>query len=192
MEISRREALNRLTLVVGGAISAPVASAILSGVRAEPAHAAWAPRSLGSQQADLLGALVDGIIPATDTPGAKEAGVAAFIDKVLEDWVDAKDRVRFQAGLVAVDAEMERLHGVTFVNASPGQQNALLERLDREAIDARRQGANPLPFFATLKEWTLVGYYTSEIGATQELQWLALPGRYVGDMPLEEVGRTWA
>ena len=192
MEISRREALHRLSVVLGGAVSAPVASAILSGVRAEPAHAAWAPRALSSQQADLLGTLVDLIIPPTDTPGARQAGVAAFIDKLLEDWVDAKDRAHFQAGLVALDTEMERLHGVAFLNATPGQQTALLERLDREAIEARRAGANPSPFFSTLKEWTLVGYYTSEIGATQELQWIAAPGAYNADVPLEEVGRTWA
>ncbi|MDX1579066.1 MAG: gluconate 2-dehydrogenase subunit 3 family protein, partial [Gemmatimonadota bacterium] len=50
----------------------------------------------------------------------------------------------------------------------------------------------PLPPFALLKEWTLVGYYTSEVGATQELRWLANPGRYAADMPLDEVGRAWA
>lgn len=48
------------------------------------------------------------------------------------------------------------------------------------------------PFFRTLKELTLAGYYTSEIGATQELQWGHLVGRYDADLPLSEVGRTWA
>ncbi len=192
MDISRRQALQHLTHLVGGALSAPAVSAILSGCRADPAHAAWAPESLTVSQADLLGTLVDLIIPATDTPGAKDVGVPAFIDKVLVDWVEPDDRARFQTGLAAVDEEMRDAHGVSFLEATPEHQNALVTRLDQEAIDARRRGANPLPFFATLKELTLVGYYTSEIGATQELHWLALPGRYDGDMPLEEVGRTWA
>lgn len=182
MDISRREALHHLTLLVGGAISAPAVGAILSGCRAEPAPAGWTPEALTTDQVDLLGTLVDLIIPPTDTPGAKDAGVPVFIEKLLRDWVESEDRVRFQAGLAAVDEETQKTHGVAFREATPEQQNALLTRLDQEAI----------PFFATLKEWTLVGYYTSEIGATQELQWLANPGRYDADLPLEEVGPTWA
>ena len=192
MDISRREALHHLTLLVGGAISAPAVSAILSGCRAEPAPAAWTPEALTTDQVDLLGTLVDLIIPPTDTPGAKDAGVPVFIDKLLRDWVESEDRVRFQTGLAAVNEEMQETHGVAFREATPEQQNAFLTRLDQEAIQAREDGADPLPFFATLKEWTLVGYYTSEIGATQELQWLAAPGRYDADLPLNEVGPTWA
>ncbi len=192
MDISRREALHHLTLLVGGAISAPVMGAILSGCRAKPAPAAWTPQALTTDQVDLLGTLVDLIIPATETPGAKDAGVPVFIDKLLHDWVGSEDRVRFQAGLAAIDEETQRTHGVAFREAISEQQNTILTRLDREAIQAREEGADPLPFFATLKEWTLVGYYTSEIGATRELQWLAAPGRYDADLPLEEVGPTWA
>ncbi len=192
MNISRREALNRLTAIVGGAISAPALSAILSGCRARPATAAWTPQALTTEQAELLGTLVDLIIPATDTPAAKDAGVPVFIDTLLHDWAESEDRARFLTGLAAIDQDTQETHGVAFRDATPEQQNALLTRLDQEAIQARQEGADPLPFFATLKEWTLVGYYTSEIGATQELQWLAAPGRYDGDLPLEEVGRTWA
>ncbi len=192
MDISRREALHHLTLLVGGAISAPVVGAILSGCRAKPAPAAWTPQALTTDQVDLLGTLVDLIIPATDTPGARDAGVPVFIDKLLHDWVGSEDRVRFLMGLGAVDEGVQKTHGVAFRAAAPAQQNAILTRLDQEAIQAREKGADPLPFFATLKEWTLVGYYTSEIGATRELQWLAAPGRYDANLPLEEVGPTWA
>ncbi len=166
--------------------------AILSGCRAKPAPAAWTPQELTTDQVDLLGTLVDLIVPATDTPGAKDAGVPVFIDKLLRDWVESEDRVRFQTGLAAVDEATQRTHGVAFREARPEQQNALLTRLDQAAMRAREEGAALLPFFATLKEWTLVGYYTSEIGATQELQWLANPGRYDADLTREEVGPTWA
>lgn len=166
--------------------------AIMHGLRAEPAPPGWAPRALSPQQADLLGTLVDLIIPPTDTPGAKAVGVHVFIDKMLEDWVGREGRLRFERGLAEVDQETRRLHRVGFVDATREQQVALLTRLDREASRARSDGVRPLPFFATLKEWTLVGYYTSEIGATQELRWLAVPGRYEADLPFEKVGRTWA
>lgn len=192
MDLSRREALHRLTFLVGGVISAPAMSAILAGCRAEASTTAWIPRALTTDQADLLGLLVDRIIPTTDTPGAKDVGVPVFIDKLLHQWVDPNERERFLNGLAAIDEETRKTYGVALREATPAQQNALLTRHDQRAVQAREEDADPLPFFATLKEWTLVGYYTSEVGATQELQWLAAPGRYDGDLPLEEVGRTWA
>lgn len=192
MNLSRREAVHRLTLLLGGAISAPALGAILSGCRAQAQLPEWTPQALTTDQLELLELLVDRIIPATDTPGARDAGVPAFIDKLLDQWADPKERDRFLNGLAAIEDGTRETYGVVFREATPEQQNALLTRLDQQAVRARQEEADPLPFFATLKEWTLVGYYTSEIGATQELQWLAAPGRYDADLPLEEVGRAWA
>jgi hypothetical protein len=192
MDLSRREALHRLTLLVGGAVSAPALGAVLSGCRAEPRTSSWVPQVLTSEQLELLKVLVERIIPATDTPGARDVGVPAFIDTLLAEWADEDERERFLGGLAAIDEESRTSHGVPFDEATREQQDALLVRLDAEAVRAREEEVDPLPFFATLKEWTLVGYYTSEVGATQELQWLAAPGRYDGDVPLEEIGRTWA
>lgn len=192
MDLSRREALRRLTLLVGGALSAPTVGALLSGCRAEPPAPEWTPEVLTPEELELLELLVERVIPTTDTPGAKDVGVPAFIDLLLSDWAEPDESERFLAGLAALDLQTEEAHGVPFREASTEQQNALLARLDHEAVAAREEEAEPLPFFATLKEWTLVGYYTSEVGATEELQWLAAPGRYDGDVPLEEVGRAWA
>lgn len=192
MDVSRREAIHRLSRLVGGVISAPAMNAILSGCRAEPPTLTQTTRALGVEQSDLLGFVVDQIIPTTETPGAKEVGVVGFIDTLLDRWVDPEDKRRFLDGLAGLDEAANAEHGSTFVNAPAEYQAATLDRLDREAVQARRTWVNPLPFFATLKEWTLVGYYTSEIGATQELQWLASPGRYDGDVPLTEAGPTWA
>lgn len=192
MPLTRREALRRLTFLVGGAVSAPALEAVLSGLRAEPVQSAWSPRALSTEQSDLLVAMVDLILPATNTPGATDAGVHVFVDELLDGWVEAEERDRFLGGLDAVDAEMRETRGVPFLDASPEEQQALLRRLDAAATRARREDADPLPFFATLKEWTLVGYYTSEIGATEELRWSAVPGRYEADVPLSEVGRSWA
>lgn len=192
MDLSRRDAIGRLTVLVGGALSAPALAAVLSGCRAEPPGEDWVPKALTPDQLDLLTLLVDRIIPATDTPGASDVGVPAFIDTLLGDWADPDERDRFLAGLAALDEESVAAHGAPFSAATTEQQDAILARLDEEGVRAREAEVEPLPYFAVLKEWTLVGYYTSEIGATQELQWLAVPGRYEGDLPLDEVGRTWA
>lgn len=164
--IDRREALRRAALLLGGALSAPLAAGVLAGCEARGVpDGSWRPRVLTPHQAELLATIADQILPATDTPGARAVGVHRFIDALLAESYSAAEREQFVAGLVEL-----------------GQQRAQLDRLDREAA----------PFFRSLKELTLVGYYTSEIGATRELHHVPVPGRYDGCVPLAQVGRTWA
>jgi hypothetical protein len=182
--ISRREAVQRLTVLLGGAMSSSTAAALLSGCQVAPATPEWTPAVLSSAQLDILTVVVDRIIPRTDTPGASDVGVPAFVDLLLAKWAEDDQRARVLEGLDELSAD--------FLSASADAQTALLTRLDEEAVHAREDDMDPLPFFATLKEWTLAGYYTSEAGATQELRWLAVPGRFDADIPLEEVDRAWA
>jgi len=182
--ISRRAAIQRLTVLLGGAMSSSTVAALLSGCEAAPAPAEWTPAALTDGQLDVLTAVVDLILPRTDTPGAVDVGVPAFIDLLLDRWAEHDQRSRVLVGLDEL--------GEGFLSMDSDARTALLTQLDEEAVQERDRDADPLPWFATLKEWTVVGYYTSEAGATQELQWLAAPGRFDGDVPLEEVGRTWA
>jgi hypothetical protein len=182
--ISRREAVHRLTVLLGGAMSSSTVAALLSGCQAAPAPPEWTPAVLTPRQLDVLTVAVDVILPRTDTPGAADVGVPAFIDLLLDRWAEEDQRARVLAGLDELGAD--------FLSLSAEAQTARLTQLDEEAVRAREGDERPLPFFATLKEWTLSGYYTSAAGATQELQWLAVPGRWDADVPLGEVGRTWA
>jgi len=165
--IDRREALRRTALALAG---------ILAGCKARrtPA-AAWRPRALDSDQAELLATIAEHILPETDTPGARAVGVHQFIDALVAESYGAEERQRFLAGLAALD-------GRAFLARPAGEQLALLRELDRAGD----------PFFRSLKELTLVGYYTSEIGATRELHHAPVPGRYDGCVPLAQIGRTWA
>ena len=183
--ISRREAVQRLTVVVGGALSSSTVAALLSGCRATaPSSSDWTPAVLGTGQLDVLTVVVDRILPRTETPAASDVGVPEFIDLLLDRWAADGQRRRFLAGLDELGAD--------FLAVGEDEQIAVLSRLDVEAVRAREDDEDPLPWFATLKEWTLAGYYTSEAGATQELRWLAVPGRFDADIPLDEVGRAWA
>lgn len=189
--ITRREALGRIGLLIGGALSASTASAILAGCRAEPA-ADHAFRVLDRRQQELTGTLVDLIIPETDTPGARAAGVPEFIDRLLADWMTDDERQGFLDGLDELEQRAEREFGSRFLDLGEERQVELLSALDQESFVEERYFGPPPTFFGQIKELTVSGYYTSEIGATRELQWLAAPGRYEPDLPLSEVGRTWA
>jgi hypothetical protein len=190
--IDRREALRRAALLLGGALAAPTVAGVLAGCQAARVpDGVWAPRALTRAQADLVAAIADHILPDTDTPGARAAGVHRFIDALLAESYAAPERKRFLAGLAEVDARARRAAGRPFHECARGDQRAVLEALDREAFAGRADPLTP-SFFRTFKELTLVGYYTSEVGATRELHHAPVPGRYDGCVPLAQVGRTWA
>ena len=219
--IDRREALRRAALLLGGALAAPTVAGVLAGCQAARVpDGAWAPRALSRAQAELVAAMAEHILPETDTPGARAAGVHRFIDAMLAESSPPSERERFLAGLAEVDARASRTSGHRFLQCTPADQRALLEQLDGEALASplgrppetpgsrpgsdtdpgRKSGVRKggtrhepaVPFFRTLKDLTLLGYYTSEIGATRELHHAPVPGRYDGCLPLAQVGRTWA
>ena len=127
------------------------------------------------------------IIPASDTPGATDAGVAAFIDKMLADWYSTEERNRFLAGLRALDAKCRALDGKDFADCNEANQVAVLAAFDDEVSALRRtpRGANPNDhWFAMLKYTTVFGYCTSEVAMRQTLGAWPRPGRYDGCAPV--------
>jgi len=190
--IDRREALRRTALLLGGVLTAPTVAGVLAGCEARSVpDGAWNPRALTPDQANLVATIADHILPETDTPGARAVGVHRFIDAMLAESYPAEDRARFLAGLADVDARARRTCGRAFLQCATTEQRALLVHLDGEAF-ATTPSPDEAPFFRTMKELTLVGYYTSEIGATRELRHAPVPGRFDGCVPLAEIGRAWA
>ena len=177
--------------MLGGVLAAPTIAGVLAGCEARSVpDGAWKPRALTPDQADLIATIADHILPETDTPGARAVGVHRFIDAMLAECYPVEERERFLAGLADVDAHARRTCGRAFLQCATTEQRALLVHLDREAF-ATTPGPEA-PFFRTMKELTLVGYYTSEIGDTRELRHAPVPGRFDGCVPLAEIGRAWA
>src|SRR5947208_10447634 len=193
--IDRREALRRAALLLGGALSASTVAGMLAGCEARRTpDGAWVPRALSSDQLDLVATIAEHILPETDTPGARAVGVHRFIDAMLADSFPDEERRHFLAGLSDVDARAQRSCGRAFLRCATPEQRAVLDQLDREAFAATASPPDrlPVPFFRTMKELTLVGYYTSEVGATRELRHAPVPGRFEGCVPLDQIGRAWA
>ena len=183
-EMTRREALKRAAWILGGTVSAPTILGVLAGCRAEQTSTAFTPRTLTPDQRNTVEAIAEIIIPETETPGAKAAGVDQFVDRMLTDYYKPADRDRFLAGLNRVDARAQRLHGKPFGALTKEQQTSIVFDLDKAAFT--EAPAAPPPdvedigresFFRRMKELTVIGYYTSEVGQTQELR-LTPWGRY--------------
>ena len=167
---------------------------VMQGVRAscmaEPVDTRM-PRFLTADESKLVAVVIDRIIPRTDTPGAVDAGVPAFVDAMLKSFYGEADRIAFREGLQRVDTDARLARGAPFAALMPAQQDELLERYDREAF-----GPPPPPdqrhFFRMLKEQTMLGFFTSKVGATEFLKYDPVPGSYRGCIPCSEVGAGWA
>ena len=101
--MDRREAVKRITILLGGALSAPTLAGIMGGCQAPAPGQEVLLRSLTQEQHDLLAVLTAHIIPETDTPGARAARVSEYIDAMLTDFYSDEERARFLAGLAEVE-----------------------------------------------------------------------------------------
>src|SRR4030088_1131234 len=135
--MQRREALR--LLMAGGALPALPSDLFAFFQGAHPALA-YTLRTLNPHQNDTVVAMIDQIIPATDTPGAKGARVNEFIDVILTDWAVDEERRNFLAGLAGVDKQSNELFGKDFVDASASQQLVLLRAMDESVATARARG----------------------------------------------------
>ncbi len=178
-------------------VSCLLASASLSQVTPGWAKAALAytPDSHSSNdqglemhtaQAGLLDALVDCIIPPTDTPGAVAAGVPACIRYILKYGEEKKHAEEFLRGLDDLDSRILAELKQAFPSVSQARQVEFLTKLERHEEQPLRE------FLTALKSLTVFAYCTSQLGATQTLRYLPMPGPYQGCIKLTDEHRTWA
>jgi gluconate 2-dehydrogenase gamma chain len=193
--MDRREAIKRASWLMGGALSAPAIMGVLNGCTAKPTLD-WKPVFLSEDQGILVSQVAEIILPKTDTPGAKEVGVPGFIDIMLKDVYSQEDKERFINGLKIFNQEAEKIYDDPFIELTPGQQQELVKKIHKEAIgDVKNSKPEAKrPFILMMKELTLLGFFTSEIGATKVLQYEPVPGVYKGCIPLSEAGngKAWS
>lgn len=194
--INRREALKRTAMVMGTALSASTIAGIMQGCSSKP-ELAWTPVLFSEDQAALVTMMAETIIPRTGTPGARDVGVPLFIEQMVKDVYSEDERGRFMTGMEAFSAAVRDSQGDDFASLDPEEQNAVLTDYNTRMQESRGgNGSEPgmdMDFFYRIKELTVAGFFTSEAGATQVLQYKAIPVEYHGCISLEEAGgRTWA
>jgi hypothetical protein len=189
-------------LLGAGAVLPVFDSNLLAMFQEAQPKSGYVLRTLSPHQNATLTVMTDRIIPETDTPGAKAVRVNEFIDLILTEWAHDDERQRFLAGLDDVDKRSNTLFARDFVDVSPAQQDALLSELDQGfAIEREELAREPYVrhkyydqltgnFFGVVKRMTLYGYYTSEVGFTQELRKQIIPGTYHGCTPLTDLSKA--
>jgi hypothetical protein len=186
MNIDRRAALTGVLALFGAGVFAPIARAAQMTATqmipdGPPSVAVFNPA-----QRALMTALSERVIPTTDTPGAIAAGVPAFIEKLLADWAMPGDRVPIVAGLDAIEARSQQDYKVSAAKATPAQQDALMTLAMNDQLPGGKT------FFEAFRQLVITGYYTSEIGITQEREYLPVPGEYNGAFPYSQVNKVYS
>ena len=188
--IDRREAIRRVTALLGGVALIGGSSLLEASERLQP-RAAVTRQGVGSftpQDVALLDEVADTILPETKTPGAKAAQVGAFMALMVTDTYTERNQAVFRDG-------MQKLNGGSYMTLTPAQRLTLLEQLDREQkayMDARSGNETPPHFFRMMKELALLGYFTSELGCTQAQRYVEAPGSFDPCEPYTPGERAWA
>jgi hypothetical protein len=184
MQLDRRRLLVSISAVMGGALSSGAVKALDAAMNiGETVDVSdYEFRALNTEQVKLLRAVMDTILPATDTPGAVGVGVDVYIDQMLAEVLSPTD------GLV-VPAFLEVFHKKVpqFLSMSANERLKALGEIDAKLRDKDTFHQN----YKAVKELTLIGYYTSEIGATEELAYDPVPGPF-HVVSTEDYNRNWA
>ena len=194
--MNRREALKSIGVAATLSLSSKELFALGREAHAQLHASAGEDRylfqCLDADESEILSAAAELILPETDTPGARAAKVPEFIDSLLEGWFHDDERKKFLRGLRDLDERARSSEGTGFASCANAAQTRILQEVEREALSeietekpsrlALRgaQSSPGAPFFSALKWLTLFGYYTSEAGMAEELEFVDFPGSYDG------------
>lgn len=195
--MNRREALRVLGASAGIEMLAAITPDALFALGEETHHAIRSQASRAqTRQLEIIVAAAERIIPASDTPGATDANVGAFIERILSDWYSSAERDRLVSGLDGLDSRSHAMHARAFSQCTTEQQDALLIAFDDEVTalrDARARspgGDNPdAHWFSMFKYLTVWGYFTSEAAARETLHEFPQPGHFDGCASYEPASR---
>ena len=190
--MNRRDALSRVALILGGTIVG--ANVFLEGCKPADRKAI---SGLDFQPEDIayLDEVPDTILPTTaSSPGAKAAAVGTFMTVMVKDCYDENDQKIFLDGMNKLQDASKKKFDKNFMEATPQQRHDLLVELDKEQKEhsKNKKKEDPSHYFRLMKELTLLGYFTSEIGATKALRYVESPGRYEGCVDYKKGDKAWA
>jgi len=178
--MNRRDSLKGLGLLVGGDLLATsaVSDFLQTAASIKAGDSRWQPRLLSARQAALLEELVEVIIPRTDTPGAKEALTHVFVDLYVKDCYPKAQQEIFLKGLDDLDEISRKQLQRPFLDLSPDERLGLLKQIEKESFD--RGESVEQSFIRMLKNLTLMGFFTSQPGATKTATYERSPGPFEG------------
>jgi hypothetical protein len=191
--MNRRDLLKIVALWAGGTFSIAAL-----GVGCQPKSSKKDGLLFNEELEMTIEEIANTIIPDTDTPGAKAAGVGPFIVMMINECYAQDVQKAFVKGIEDVQKRSVSDYDKPFTAITTSERKTLIDTIEKEAethqkrnIGQGGKGASS-HFFLLIKELTLLGYFSSQIGASQALRYIEVPGRYDGCMPLKKGQKAWA
>ncbi|MFX1706244.1 gluconate 2-dehydrogenase subunit 3 family protein [Chitinophaga sp. CC14] len=183
MEVTRRAALKQLLYVSAG-------MAILPACLQHTSRTSLTLKNIqvDGDQEKMLAELVETIIPATTTPGAKELSAHLFTLIMMDDCYKKEDQQRWLSGMKSFEQASKKLSGHTFLDSTPAQREALLKTL--EAVKDDKDDVSF--FYRATKRLTIKAYTNSKYFLTKVNIYELVPARYHGCVPLKPITRKLA
>lgn len=188
--MNRRDAISRVGLILGGTVIG--AEFFISGCKS--GNSVNTDDLFAKETTAWLNEVGETILPETKTPGAKAANVGGFMAIMVRDCYTADDQKIFKKGIGQLDEASNKKFKKSFLEADAKQRTELLTDLDKEAKEysKTKKPEDPNHYFTMIKQLTLLGFFTSEVGATKALRYVPVPGKYVGDYPYKKGDKAWA
>jgi hypothetical protein len=182
--MNRREALSSVALLLGGTIIGGQLFS-LAGCKSTPE---MVNDLFSTDDVAMMDEIAETIIPETNTPGAKAAKTGAFMALMVKDCYKPEHQNIFTAGLKTINDIAQKQYKLSFMDLDAEQKKTMLSALDVEQKEYSKNEANKETphYFRMLKELTLLGFFTSEVGGTQVLKYVEVPGRYEGCIPYKK------
>ena len=181
MAMDRRALLRSAILLVGGSMAGLPGEALAQGAKAASTKRFFSPAQFAA-----LDHVAETIIPKTDTPGARGAGVPAAMDALMGNWASAERGAQFRALMDDFDRAAKAEAGATVAALAPNRRLDFVRRYDAAKLEAKD------PVYGRFKELVLTLYYLSEVGATQELRYELVPGKWEAFTTIGPGARAWA
>lgn len=200
--MDRRTVLKYTAYATGFAVTGSLASALLSGCKSEPTEPDYVPVFMDADTYKSVAAMVEAMLPATQTPGAGELGVPAFIDRILANYTEPEFQISIKTGMMAWLQDIATRKGKAYHALDAPAQLSLLNTLDMEAKATAEsletmtltpeEYLTKMPWWLSIKELAVAGYFSSEKIGTEILAYDPIPGVYQGCIPLSDVGAVWS
>lgn len=195
--MERREALKLSTAFLGYSLSGVVFSSMLNGCKVDTSED-WTPAFFLKAQVNTIAAIAEHILPKTDTPGAKDVLVHRFMDKLIAECYEANAQMKFLSGLEEFQSYCKEHTGNTFEECSIEEKDIILAAKEEiPYLPAMYLWGNKIKeegdvsFYHQVKGLTLFGYFSSEEVGKNVLNYDPVPGKFVGCLPLSEIGNAW-
>ena len=183
--MDRRELIKKIAILTGAAFLG--ADLFLVGCKSD--------KNINFALTDitLLDEIAETIIPKTKTPGAKDAETGKFIAGYVADCYSDSDRKIVQEGVIALEEAANRKYDGSFMEITKMQKQELLTAIAMEAkeYNQKKDKNKTVHYFTLIKQLTLLGFFTSEVGATQVLRYNPIPGKYEGCLPYIKGEKAW-